>query len=216
MALPVWNLILPIYSFWHFDDFSWGETRKIDGEQIDTRQSIISEDEDRDFGSENNQMEVERKLWHVWEKERLFNETLQIRIQTVRFPDENLVISSQKHAPINDSPQPTVSSPEQLEIKKPGILRKHRVNNDIMTHPMNQSEISHSRSPPIIFPSYHNQSISPQAVYSQNNNKISPQAIYYQQQQQQQQYNGRFLKGQQTFLDQGNSRSINRNKMEFY
>lgn len=30
--LPVWNFILPVYSFWHFDDFSWGETRKIEGE----------------------------------------------------------------------------------------------------------------------------------------------------------------------------------------
>jgi chitin synthase len=27
LALPVWNFILPVYSFWHFDDFSWGETR---------------------------------------------------------------------------------------------------------------------------------------------------------------------------------------------
>lgn len=27
VALPVWNFILPVYAFWHFDDFSWGETR---------------------------------------------------------------------------------------------------------------------------------------------------------------------------------------------
>jgi chitin synthase len=26
-ALPVWNFVLPVYAFWHFDDFSWGETR---------------------------------------------------------------------------------------------------------------------------------------------------------------------------------------------
>jgi len=26
-ALPIWNLVLPVYAFWHFDDFSWGETR---------------------------------------------------------------------------------------------------------------------------------------------------------------------------------------------
>ena len=26
-ALPIWNLVLPLYAFWHFDDFSWGETR---------------------------------------------------------------------------------------------------------------------------------------------------------------------------------------------
>ncbi|RKO92199.1 chitin synthase-domain-containing protein [Blyttiomyces helicus] len=32
-GLPVWNLILPVYAFWHFDDFSWGETRKVEGEK---------------------------------------------------------------------------------------------------------------------------------------------------------------------------------------
>lgn len=28
-ALPIWNFVLPVYSFWHFDDFSWGETRYV-------------------------------------------------------------------------------------------------------------------------------------------------------------------------------------------
>ncbi|KAI8833005.1 chitin synthase [Chytriomyces cf. hyalinus JEL632] len=31
-ALPVWNFILPLYAFWHFDDFSWGATRQVAGE----------------------------------------------------------------------------------------------------------------------------------------------------------------------------------------
>ncbi|KAJ3122979.1 hypothetical protein HK100_011761 [Physocladia obscura] len=31
-ALPVWNFVLPLYAFWHFDDFSWGQTRMVDGE----------------------------------------------------------------------------------------------------------------------------------------------------------------------------------------
>ncbi|ORX76952.1 hypothetical protein K493DRAFT_245835 [Basidiobolus meristosporus CBS 931.73] len=35
IALPVWNLVLPVYAYWHFDDFSWGETRKIEGEGND-------------------------------------------------------------------------------------------------------------------------------------------------------------------------------------
>ncbi|EHY66347.1 chitin synthase IV [Nematocida ausubeli] len=30
-SLPIWNFVLPIYAFWHFDDFSWGETRQITG-----------------------------------------------------------------------------------------------------------------------------------------------------------------------------------------
>lgn len=29
LALPIWNFVLPVYSFWHFDDFSWGETRSV-------------------------------------------------------------------------------------------------------------------------------------------------------------------------------------------
>ncbi|ORY00677.1 hypothetical protein K493DRAFT_210639 [Basidiobolus meristosporus CBS 931.73] len=32
LALPVWNFALPVYAYWHFDDFSWGETRRVDGE----------------------------------------------------------------------------------------------------------------------------------------------------------------------------------------
>lgn len=29
-SLPVWNFFLPVYAFWRFDDFSWGDTRKIE------------------------------------------------------------------------------------------------------------------------------------------------------------------------------------------
>lgn len=32
VSLPIWNFVLPTYAFWKFDDFSWGETRKTDGE----------------------------------------------------------------------------------------------------------------------------------------------------------------------------------------
>lgn len=31
LALPVFSFALPLYSYWNFDDFSWGNTRKIDG-----------------------------------------------------------------------------------------------------------------------------------------------------------------------------------------
>lgn len=33
LSLPIWNFILPVYAFWHFDDFSWGDTRKAAGEK---------------------------------------------------------------------------------------------------------------------------------------------------------------------------------------
>jgi hypothetical protein len=25
LALPIWNFVLPLYAYWHFDDFSWGD-----------------------------------------------------------------------------------------------------------------------------------------------------------------------------------------------
>jgi hypothetical protein len=27
--MPIWTIIIPVYSFWKFDDFSWGKTREI-------------------------------------------------------------------------------------------------------------------------------------------------------------------------------------------
>ncbi|KAI4242985.1 MAG: hypothetical protein LQ352_007119, partial [Teloschistes flavicans] len=32
-SLPVWNFVLPVYAYWKFDDFSWGDTRKTAGEK---------------------------------------------------------------------------------------------------------------------------------------------------------------------------------------
>ena len=32
-ALPIWNFVLPSYAYWHFDDFSWGQTRAVAGEK---------------------------------------------------------------------------------------------------------------------------------------------------------------------------------------
>jgi hypothetical protein len=31
LALPVWNIVMPLYAYWNFDDFKWGETRKTEG-----------------------------------------------------------------------------------------------------------------------------------------------------------------------------------------
>lgn len=49
VSLPMWNFALPIYAFWHFDDFSWGQTRIviIDDKQekdkvvINNKQTIV-------------------------------------------------------------------------------------------------------------------------------------------------------------------------------
>lgn len=35
LALPIWNFVLPSYAYWKFDDFSWGETRLVQGDNKD-------------------------------------------------------------------------------------------------------------------------------------------------------------------------------------
>ncbi|KAI6044697.1 glycosyltransferase family 2 protein [Pisolithus marmoratus] len=63
LALPVWNFILPVYAFWHFDDFSWGETRKVAGE---------TKGEGHDLGgSAFHAASVPLRRWEDWERSRL-------------------------------------------------------------------------------------------------------------------------------------------------
>ncbi|KAL5035959.1 chitin synthase [Batrachochytrium dendrobatidis JEL423] len=38
-ALPLWQFVLPLYAFWHFDDFTWGSTRQLH----DHRESMYKE-----------------------------------------------------------------------------------------------------------------------------------------------------------------------------
>ncbi|CAI2174264.1 16002_t:CDS:2 [Funneliformis geosporum] len=64
--LPVWNFILPIYAYWHFDDFSWGETRKVEGESKDDNHGT----RDGQFDSSK----VPLKRWEEWERERLMGQ----------------------------------------------------------------------------------------------------------------------------------------------
>ncbi|CDU22535.1 chitin Synthase 7 [Sporisorium scitamineum] len=63
VALPVWNFVLPVYSFWHFDDFSWGETRKVEGEAKQTGHG--------DEGGLATGNVVPLRRWEDWERSRL-------------------------------------------------------------------------------------------------------------------------------------------------
>ncbi|KAI8897804.1 chitin synthase-domain-containing protein [Globomyces pollinis-pini] len=64
LALPIWNFVLPVYSFWHFDDFSWGQTRKVDGDTGDHGSSDKAE-----LGAD----EIPLRKWDEWERDRRAN-----------------------------------------------------------------------------------------------------------------------------------------------
>ncbi|KAJ1533042.1 Chitin synthase, class 3, partial [Nowakowskiella sp. JEL0078] len=66
LAMPIWNFVLPIYAFWHFDDFSWGETRKVEGEVVGGGHGH-GDDNTNEF----DQTDVPRKRFDEWERMRL-------------------------------------------------------------------------------------------------------------------------------------------------
>jgi chitin synthase len=46
IGLPVFYLILPTYSFWNMDDFSWGKTRSVGGSAANNAAASADDDED--------------------------------------------------------------------------------------------------------------------------------------------------------------------------
>ncbi|KAJ2559820.1 hypothetical protein EV175_000134 [Coemansia sp. RSA 1933] len=61
LAYPLWSFVLPVYSFWHMDDFSWGNTRVVVG---DGKRKIIVED-DKPFDPDS----IPQRRWMEYEKE---------------------------------------------------------------------------------------------------------------------------------------------------
>jgi len=61
VAIPVFSLALPLYSFWHMDDFSWGNTRVVTGEK--GRKVVITDEGKFDPAS------IPKKKWEEYQAE---------------------------------------------------------------------------------------------------------------------------------------------------
>ncbi|KAH8603066.1 chitin synthase-domain-containing protein [Bisporella sp. PMI_857] len=62
LSLVIWNFILPMYAFWKFDDFSWGDTRKTAGEK--TKKAGI------EYEGEFDSSKITMKRWGEFERDR--------------------------------------------------------------------------------------------------------------------------------------------------
>ena len=67
LSLPIWNLVLPSYAYWHFDDFSWGDTRQTVGE---VKQGGSRKGEKDGGGGEFDSSKITMKRWGDFEQER--------------------------------------------------------------------------------------------------------------------------------------------------
>ena len=74
LSLPIWNGILPSYAFWHFDDFSWGQTRQVAGDKAGGNHG----DKEGEFDSSH----IVMKRWAEFERERRWKSGTQSRDST--------------------------------------------------------------------------------------------------------------------------------------
>ncbi|KAF9916715.1 hypothetical protein BX616_003042 [Lobosporangium transversale] len=65
LAIPVFSFYLPLYSFWHFDDFSWGNTRLVVGEKGRTKAVSADQLEGKLFDPKT----IPQKKWSDYEQE---------------------------------------------------------------------------------------------------------------------------------------------------
>ena len=65
LSMPVFSLGLPLYAFWHMDDFTWGNTRLVTGEK--GRQIVISDEGkfDPDCILKKRWEEYQAELWEA-------------------------------------------------------------------------------------------------------------------------------------------------------
>merc|ERR1712238_233881 len=60
VGLPVFYLILPVYSFWNMDDFSWGKTRSVGGSGV-KQAAAPDDDEEQDLIDKQEALYNEQK-----------------------------------------------------------------------------------------------------------------------------------------------------------
>ncbi|KAI7899604.1 chitin synthase-domain-containing protein [Cokeromyces recurvatus] len=94
VSLPVWNFVLPTYAYWHFDDFSWGDTRKVEGVKKDKGHG----DEGGKFDSSIFVM----KKWNEYEIERRTKIAYENNMPIPKFAERHLSVDVYKENEIFD------------------------------------------------------------------------------------------------------------------
>ncbi|KAL9124736.1 MAG: hypothetical protein Q9217_005967 [Psora testacea] len=110
LAMPVFSLGLPLYSFWHMDDFSWGNTRVVTGEK--GRQVVISDEGKFDPNS------IPHKKWEEYQAE-LWDAQTQ-RDDRSEVSGYTYGTKSYAHAPGSDYGYPPSRPMSQMELPRYG------------------------------------------------------------------------------------------------
>lgn len=90
-AIPFWQIVVPLYAFWHFDDFTWGDTRKVEGS------SKGGLDHSRSEG-EFNYKNISMKRWTEWKRERIERKEAEEEMKGMSTGSSTIVIGTQNKA----------------------------------------------------------------------------------------------------------------------
>ncbi|KAI9322811.1 chitin synthase-domain-containing protein [Dichotomocladium elegans] len=81
-SLPIWNFVLPTYAYWHFDDFTWGETRRVSGSN--GKDDGNHGDKEGEFDSSK----IVMRKWSEYERARKYRVAQQMREQREKLLQE--------------------------------------------------------------------------------------------------------------------------------
>ncbi|KAI0640218.1 glycosyltransferase family 2 protein [Trametes polyzona] len=130
LSLPIWNGILPSYSFWHFDDFSWGQTRQVAGEKKDSHG-----DKEGEFDSSH----IVMKRWAEFERERRWKSGTQSRDSGAYDPrnDSPKRGNTKRYSLVSDyqTPQPPQFDQSTYESSYSGGQRPRMDSNQVVVLP---------------------------------------------------------------------------------
>jgi chitin synthase len=76
LAIPIFSFFIPIYAFWHFDDFSWGNTRVVVGDNK-KKQIIVTTD-----GEKFDEKMIPLKKWAQHEQ-ALYEEKVSAKTRSI-------------------------------------------------------------------------------------------------------------------------------------
>lgn len=101
LSLPIWNFVLPVYAYWHFDDFSWGETRKVQGEGKEVHgnkegvfdSSQIEMRKWSEFERDRRALEIQLSMEYIEQERR--DEEERVRQEVERKNDEQRILEAE-------------------------------------------------------------------------------------------------------------------------
>ncbi|KAJ7696111.1 chitin synthase-domain-containing protein [Mycena olivaceomarginata] len=135
VSLPIWNGLLPAYAFWHFDDFSWGQTRMLEGGEAEGKGGGVEGDKEGEFDSSH----IVMKRWAGFERERQWKSGTQSRDSDEYFKgkaDSNRYSlgsnSDQYHPPSAGVDSTTVESTSAAGGYSAASPRSRHDSNDLM------------------------------------------------------------------------------------